>query len=273
MDADERPVAVVTGGSAGLGFVIAKTLLAHGYKVLIVGRDDSRLSDACDRLAARAQEEVSSYRCDLTRVDDVAGLLKEVGQRYGRLDAVINCVGTSDRGLIENLSADRLENLLRQNVLTTLLCSQAAIPLLEKSGGVIVNIGSLASKVGARYIGGYAIAKHALAGLTQQMRLELKPRGIHVAMVSPGPIRREDAGSRYTATDENLPAQASAPGGGTRLKGLAPERVADAVLRCLKHRVPDIVLPQHLRILIAIGHTFPRFGDWLLLKFTSTKES
>ncbi len=136
-----------------------------------------------------------------------------------------------------------------------------------------MNIGSLASKVGARYIGGYAIAKHALAGMTQQLRLELKPRGIHVGLVSPGPIRRDDAGQRYNKSmEEGLPTQASAPGGGTRLKGLAPERVADAVLRCIESRKPDIVLPGYLRLLIATGHAFPRLGDWLLLKFTSVKE-
>jgi hypothetical protein len=175
--------------------------------------------------------------------------------------------------LIENLPPERLEDLLCQNVLTTLLCSQAAIPMLEASVGAIVNIGSLAAKVGSRYIGGYATAKHALAGMTQQMRLELKPRGIHVGLVSPGPIRREDAGERYKESiDPSMPGQASAPGGGTRLKGLAPQRVADAVVRCIKRRVPDIVLPGYMRILIAVGHAFPSFGDWLLLKFTSPKD-
>lgn len=109
---------------------------------------------------------------------------------------LVNCVGISDRGLIEDLKSDRLQELLDQNVFTALLCCQAGLPLLKESRGVIVNIGSLASKVGARYIGGYAIAKHALAGLTQQMRLELKPVGVHVGLVSPGPIQREDAGRR-----------------------------------------------------------------------------
>ena len=273
MDSDERPVALVTGGSAGLGMVIAETLLARGYDVMIVGRDAERLNLAVDRLSAAVNGTVASYQCDLTSSNDVDGLLVGVQQRFGRLDALINCVGASDRGLIENLAPERLENLLRQNVLTALLCSQGALPLLESSGGVIVNIGSLASKVGARYIGGYAVAKHALAGMTQQMRLELKSRGIHVALVCPGPIRRADQGSRYSELiDQSMPAQASAPGGGTRLKGLAPERVADAVVRCLRHRVPDIILPRHLRILVAVGHAFPRLGDWLLLKFTSSKE-
>ena len=271
-------VALVTGGSAGLGRVIAAKLLGHGYQVMIVGRDVEKLENARDLLAKEyrakdAHANVFSMRCDVTNGEDVACLLSDFTERFGRLDALVNCVGTSDRGLIENLAAERLEQLLRQNVLTALLCCQASIPLLEKSGGTIVNIGSLASKVGARYIGGYAIAKHALAGMTQQLRLEMKPRGIHVALVSPGPIRRDDAGRRYSKSfDEGLPSQASAPGGGTNLKGLARERVADAVVRCIESRKPDIVLPGYLRLLIATGHAFPRLGDWLLLKFTSVKE-
>jgi NAD(P)-dependent dehydrogenase (short-subunit alcohol dehydrogenase family) len=212
--------------------------------------------------------------CDLTDPEQVSQMFQSVQRRFGRLDVLVNCVGASDRGLIENLSLDKLDDLFRRNVHTALLCSQTAIPLLEASRGVIVNIGSLASKVGSRYIGGYAIAKHALAGMTQQMRLELRARGIHVGMVSPGPIRRSDAGSRYEAAmDASLPEQASKPGGGTKLKGLAPDRVADAVLRVVRKRSPDIVMPGYLRILIALGHAWPRLGDWLLLKFTSTKSS
>lgn len=272
MESDQRRVALVTGGSAGLGFVIAEKLLGQGYRVMIVGRDSGRLADACDRLSAGAGDDVASHRCDLTIPSEVSALLAAVGERFGRLDVLVNCAGTSDRGLIENLTPERLEILLRQNVLTALLCSQASIPLLESSRGTIVNIGSLASKVGSRYLGGYATAKHALAGMTQQLRLELKPRGIHVGLVSPGPIRRQDAGRRYQqSVDASVPQQASAPGGGTRLKGLAADRVADAVLRCLRQRAPDIILPRYLRCLIAIGHAIPRLGDWLLLKFTSTK--
>ncbi len=175
---------------------------------------------------------------------------------------------------LRSLQPERLKHLIQQNVFTALLCSQAALPMLEESRGVIVNIGSLAAKVGARYIGGYAAAKHALAGMTQQMRLELRPRGIHVALVNPGPIRRDDEGTRYQEQiDESVPEQASKPGGGTRVKGLPPEKVAQAVLKCVQRRRVDVILPGYMRLLIAIGHAFPRFGDWLLLKFTSVKES
>ena len=270
---NERSVALITGGSAGLGFHVAGKFLASGYQVILVGRDAARLQAAVDRFGCE-DGRVAAEVCDLTDPQQVSLLFGNVQKRYGRLDVLVNCVGASDRGLIENLAPEKLDDLFRRNVHTALLCSQAAIPLLETSRGVIVNIGSLAGKVGSRYIGGYAIAKHALTGMTQQMRLELRARGIHVGLVSPGPIRREDAGSRYDAAiDTSLPEQASKPGGGTKLKGLAPERVADAVLRVVQKRSPDIVMPGYLRILIAIGHAWPRAGDWLLLKFTSARSS
>ena len=89
--------------------------------------------------------------------------------------------------------------------------------------------------------------------------------------MSPGPIRREDGGQRYQESVAGLPPQAAQPGGGTRVKGLPPERVAEAVLKAIQKRKPDVVLPRYLRLLITLGHAVPRLGDWLLLKFTSPK--
>ena len=271
MVSHDAPVALITGGSAGLGVHVAARFLADGYRVILVGRDEDRLRAAITRLPT-SSGVVSAEPCDLSKPAQVAALFERLGDNPGRLDVLVNCVGSSDRGLIEKLQPEKLGDLIQQNVVTALLCSQAALPMLEASGGVIVNIGSLASKVGARYIGGYAIAKHALAGMTQQMRLELKPRGVHVGLISPGPIRRDDAGRRYdTSDDPSLPSQAAKPGGGTTIKGLPPERVADAVMKMVRRRSPDIVMPGYLRILIAIGHASPRLGEWLLLRFSSDK--
>ena len=281
MVSDRLPVAIVTGGSAGLGFVIARKLLNVGYCVVIVGRDSDRLEDAMSRLdpegvlcaSGGAKRRLHCFPCDLTDAAAVERIVADTLQTFERLDVLVNCVGASDRGVIEALEIDRAEFLFRQNVITALLCSQKSLHALEATGGVIVNIGSLASKVGARYIGAYSMAKHALAGMTQQLRLEMKSRGVHVSLVSPGPIRREDEGERYQKSMDGLPAQAARPGGGTRVKGLQPERVADAVLDAIQRRKPDVVLPRFLRLLIMLGHASPRLGDWLLLKFTSPKEA
>ena len=265
MTSNTSPVALITGGSAGLGIVIAAAFIADGYQVVIVGRDQAKLDLAVEQLGDRA----TGFTADLTSPTDVSRLMESVKIKCGRLDVLVNCVGASDRGLVADLTSETLIHLVNQNVTTSLLCSQAALAMLEESQGVIVNIGSLAAKVGARYIGGYAAAKHALAGMSQQMRLELKPKGVHVGLVNPGPIRRDDEGGRYEQKTDGLPEQASKPGAGTRVKGLPPEKVAAAVLKCVKKRKPDIVLPGYLRILIAVGHASPRLGDWLLLKFTS----
>jgi len=279
MNASVSRVALVTGGSSGLGLRIAAVFCQAGYRVIVVGRDAQRLDAALCELRREIptpvdgnDDSITTMVADVTQAADVARVIDAIDQQFGQLDVLVNCVGCSDRGLIEKLTSDRLRELIEQNVISALLCSQGAIKLLEKQAGVIVNIGSLAAKVGARYIGGYAIAKHALAGMTQQLRLELRPRGIHVALVNPGPIRREDSTNRYVSrVDSSLPAQAAAPGGGTRVKGLDPDIVAQKILQCVEKRAPDLVLPRHLRLLIAVGHLCPRLGDWLLLQFTSSK--
>lgn len=262
---------LVTGGSAGLGLVIAKSFAASGYRVILVGRSAQRLDAALETFAGDpGQANVAILRGDLSKKADVERIAGTVRDRFGRLDVLVNCVGTSDRGLVDDLSSERLHELIDQNVATTLLCCQTFLPLLEITGGCVVNIGSLAGKVGARYLGGYNAAKHALAGLTQQMRLEWKDKGVHVGLVSPGPIRREDAGIRYKdRTGGALPESALKPGGGTKVKGLDAQKVADAVFKCAQKRRPDIILPGYMRFLVVLGNASPRLGDWLLLKFTS----
>jgi len=268
-------VAVVTGGSAGLGLVIADVLLAARYDVIILGRDADRLAGAGRRLTKTARTagvRVQEMLADVTDEASVAAVFAKVQSDFGRLDVLVNGVGKSDRGRTDSLTRQRLIELMDANVSSALLCSQAALPMLKDSGGVVVNIGSLASKVGARYLGGYCAAKHALAGLTQQMRLEWREYGVHVALVSPGPIQRADAGQRYAHTGGDAPPSAQQPGGGAKLRGLPPERVARSVLRCIRQRRGDIMLPGHLRGLVAVGHLFPALGDWLIRKFTSSSD-
>lgn len=268
-------LAVVAGGSAGLGRVIAAKLIERGYHVIIVARDSARLEQTRAELLSSgpAGASVTSMIADLTSEADLRDLAVRVGEIAPRLNVLVNVAGSSDRGLATELTRDRLIELVDQNVTTAMLCSRHLLPMIAAAGGVIVNIGSLASKVGARYLGGYVASKHALAGWTQQLRLELRPSGVHVALVCPGPIRRDDAGRRYaTRLGAGLPQQASAPGAGTRVRGLAPERVATAVVRCIDRRCPEIILPGYLRLLVALGHAFPRLGDWLLVRMTDRRD-
>jgi len=266
------PVVVVMGGSSGLGLAIVRRFLDAGYFVIATGRDPSKFPaavtpviDGVDGLA-----RLSWRMCDATNAESLAEFYAIVKTDYGRLNVLINCVGRSDRGTVESLDCDRLVASLEANVVTALQSSQAAFPLLCQSRGVVVNIGSLAGKVGTRYLGAYCASKHALAGLTQQMRLEWKDVGVHVALVSPGPIRRADAGERYRDLKQldGVPETAMRPGGGTSIKGLEPEKVADAVYLAVLRRSPDVILPRWLRLVFTLGQALPRLGDWLLSKET-----
>lgn len=279
-------VAIVTGGSAGLGLEIARALVQNGYRVAIIGRQPARLESALASLLSQpitdqpntdAQSPLAITCCaDLLDPDAAEQVVEQVLKQWGRIDVVVNNIGQSDRGLVDSLDPNHLMQRIEANVVPTLNMSRAALPHLETTSGTIINIGSLAAKVGARFLGAYPASKHALAGLTQQMRLEWQSRGVHVGLLNPGPIRRDDAGNRYADQinqSAELPDQAKLPGGGTKVKGLDPARVAQAVLQMIRKRQPDRLLPAYLRPLVAIGHLCPPLGDWLLLRFTNTKKS
>lgn len=264
------PLAIVSGGSSGLGLAVARTLLDNGYRVIIFGRDAQRLRQAESTLADAAARPgtLRTVTVDVTDAVAVGDCFEQLTAEQERLELLVNCVGRSDRGRTESLTPERLLDLVNDNVVSALLCSQAALPLLRRSRGVVVNVGSLASRIGARYLGGYPAAKHALAGLTQQMRLEWREYGVQVALLCPGPIRREDGGRRYQDRADQLPEAAKQPAGGANLAGLPPQRVAHEVLRIARRKRIETVLPRRVRLLITIATVLPRLGDWLVLKFT-----
>jgi len=206
---------------------------------------------------------------DVTDGRKVAAGVNAVAEQFGSLDAVFHCAGRSARGKLTDTSAEEIRSLLEMNLLGTVHVARAAQPHLARSRGHLVNIGSLASKAAPRFLGGYPASKFALAGYTQQLRLEWQEAGIHVMLVCPGPIAREDAGSRYAEQTKDLPESASQPGGGATLKGLDPQHLAEKILRGCERRKAELVLPRKARLLFAISQLWPALGDWLLLKNSS----
>jgi hypothetical protein len=273
-------VALVTGGSAGLGFAIASALAQAGAKLAICGRNEAALAAAAQRLqAATPRSEVLAVTADLTRDEDANRLVAETVARFGRLDAMVNNVGRSARGLAIDVTPSQYAEELDLNFLSVVRGTRAAVPHLLESRGHLVNIGSLAAKTASRFMGPYAVTKFAVAAYSQQLRLELGPRGLHVLLVCPGPIARDDAGARYAApaTEQpvregmaGLPAAAAAPGAGAKVSSLRPERVAAETLRACERRTPEIVLPGKARLLFGLQQFSPRLGDWLLGKFTAS---
>ena len=163
-------------------------------------------------------------------------------------------------------SADKFRELFELNFLSLVRCTQAAAPHLIAARGHVVNIGSLAGKSAARYLGAYPASKFPVSAYSQQLRLELGPQGLHLLLVCPGPIARLDAGQRYEAA--NLPPEARQPGGGVALPGIPPEELAAKILRACERRQAELVIPGKARWLFAIAQLSPSWGDWIVRKMT-----
>ncbi|TWT66167.1 SDR family NAD(P)-dependent oxidoreductase [Allorhodopirellula solitaria] len=267
--------AIVSGGSSGLGLTIARVLLARGYAVTILGRDRERLAAAGETLSGDSSVPslLHTFTADATSKVDLNAAVDSHMGRFGRIDVLVNVVGRSDRGRTEELDPETLRELFEANVISALIGSQACLPGLRQTHGTIVNIGSLASRVAPRYLGGYVTVKHALAGMTRQMRLECEAEGVHVGLVCPGPIASSRPPNRYGVTEESaLPASAAQPGGGAKLKLLSPDEVAQAVMRCIEKREIEIILPWKTRCLMCIDAISPRLADWILSRKSAPSE-
>ncbi len=269
---------VICGGSSGLGLHIATELVRQGCKlVVLIGRDESKLSQAVDSLRSVALEvasktTVQTIRGDLSNADQAANCAKTLAEMAPSVDLVVQAIGVSDRGTLASLTRERLHELIDANVVTSLHAVQHFSKALAASQGVMVLIGSLSSIFAPRFLGGYSIAKHGLAALAQQARLEYAESGMHVMLCCPGPIARDDAGKRYeqlVSSDSNLPAEALQPGGGAKIKGLNPSELARQILQAASGRKETLILPRKawwLRLVTAFSQ---RLGDRILRKKSS----
>ncbi|MEX2176814.1 MAG: SDR family oxidoreductase [Pirellulaceae bacterium] len=260
-------VALVTGGSAGLGLAIARALVSAGASVVLAARDEARLAAAAESLST-PQRQCHWLTADVTQDNQCQALVAEAAAAGGRLDLLVNCAGRSARGELAKATADEFARLIDVNFLSAVRCTQAALPHLLQQRGHLVHIGSLASKGAAKHLGPYPASKFPLAAYAQQCRLELGPQGLHTLLVCPGPIRREDAGQRYRESAQGLPPAAARPGGGVKLPGIDPDWLASRILLACERREAELVVPARAKLLFAIGQLWPTLGDWIVNRMT-----
>lgn len=259
-------VVLITGGSAGLGRSLAGRFARSEARVVIAARGREQLDRAAEQLSA-AGGKILAVPADVTQQADVDALLARTLETWGRLDVLVNNAGRSARGEILATTPEEFLAALELNFLAAVRCTRAAAPQLLANRGHLVNIGSLASKTASRYLGTYPASKFALAAYSQQLRLELSERGLHVLLVCPGPILRDQARD-YSAELKGLPESARRPGAGARVRGIDPDELAARIQLACEQREPELVIPGRARLLFAISQLSPRLGDWLLRRFT-----
>jgi NAD(P)-dependent dehydrogenase (short-subunit alcohol dehydrogenase family) len=188
----EKTLAVVTGGSRGIGAAIARRLAANGTHVVLVGRDQEKLRSVREEIVA-AGGSAAPLTCDLQDATSVTALGEDVRKQYGRCDLLINCAGIGRMGkpLYETAIED-FDAILATNLRGTFLMIRAIAPLMISQGsGHIVNISSLAGKNPLPNGAAYAASKWGLHGLTYSVAEELRDHGIRVSVVAPGSVATE----------------------------------------------------------------------------------
>ena len=260
-------IVLVTGGSSGLGRVIAETFAAAGAKPVIAGLEADAVGRVADEMG-NAGHDVLGVHADITRQDDVDRLFEQALDRFGRLDVLVNNAGRSMRGGLLDTTPQQFRDLMELNLIAMVRCTQAAVPHLLKQRGHVVNIGSLAAKVSARWAGAYPATKHAVAAFSQQLRLELGPDGLHVLLVCPGPIQRQGPRLYPLEGGDDIPQSALAPGAGVKTRRIPPEEVAREILRACRRRRRELVIPRKARLLFLLAQLSPRLGDWIILRQT-----
>lgn len=178
-------LAVVTGASSGIGAETARQLARAGYEVVCAARRADRVEAVAHEVGGRA------VVCDVSDADDVARLAAEVGDR---LDVLVNNAGGA-LGLAPAASTEVSDwrGMYESNVIGTLQVTQALLPALVASGaGTIVNVGSIAGHVAYEGGSGYVAAKHAVAALTQTLRLELVDQPVRIEEIAPGMVQTEE---------------------------------------------------------------------------------
>lgn len=260
-------IVLVTGGSNGLGRVIAETFGSAGAKVAIAGLEPSDVEKTASEMRGSGIE-VLPLVADVTKPEDALKIVDETIARYGALDALVNAAGRTHRGYLMKTPLQEFEALWKLNVMGTIACSQAAYPYLVKRKGHLVNIGSLAAKSAARWVGAYPVTKHAVAAFSQQLRLEAYEDGLHVLLVCPGPVKRKEPRLYPLKDAEGIPQSALMPGGGVKVGKIDPHKLARRILKMCENRRPELVVPAKARLLFSLQQLCPRLGDWIVLKFT-----
>lgn len=206
---DER-VALVTGCRSGFGLLSAVALARRGFTVYAGLRD---LGTAGELVAAGAGLPLTPVQLDVVDADQRAEAVSRILARHGRIDALVNNAGIAIGGFHELLSEEDLRGVMEVNLFAVWALTNLVLPgMRARGGGTIINVSSMSGRMAMPGLGAYSASKFALEGLSEALRHELRPFGIRVALVEPGPFKTDIFGRNLrvaAATGDAAPAYAA----------------------------------------------------------------
>lgn len=275
MSASIRPVALVTGASSGIGRATALLLALSGYRVFATVRSDAGEQSLRAEASALPLEIL---RLHLEDEAGVAGVVRTVIDRAGRIDALVNNAGSAKLGAIEDLPRADLRYQFEVNVFGAIqLCREVVPTMRAQRFGRIVNVSSLAGKVSVPLMGAYCASKFALEAFSDAFRAEVKPAGVRVVLVEPGPVAtnfnrlaRDESRSILESQSFFHPAYERLRHPAVERGAASPDQVARAILRAIRSPHPRARYRVRLRETLAVGavSVIPRGAmDWILIRF------
>ncbi len=213
-------VAVVTGGTRGIGKAIAARLLAEGARVAVCGTSQQSVDAALRTL--NPTDSVLGAVCDVSKLDNVRSFIAAVQQRFGTIHILINNAGAGVFRSVADLSPEEWNHMIGLNLTGVYYCSHEVVPIFRKNrGGDVINIGSLAGKNAFAGGAGYNASKFGLNGFSEAMMLDHRNDGIRVSTIMPGSVDTEFGGNQPAENNRHA-------------WKIAPDDIADIAITMLK---------------------------------------
>jgi len=250
-------VALITGGSRGLGLEIARQICARGGKVALIARDAEELARAKTELD-RFATEVLTIQCDLLESAQIQSAVQQTIQRFGKIDILINNAGTIEIGPLAHMQLKDFDRAMRLHFWAPYILQLLIVPLMRaKGGGRIVNISSIGGRFAVPHMAAYSASKFALAGFSDAIRPELAQDNIYVTTVTPGLMRtgsqvhakfKGDHAAEYGWFDwsRKIP-----------FASISVERAARKILSACRRGKPALIMPLSAYLIIAANALFP----------------
>ena len=260
----EGSVAVVTGASRGIGPYLALALAREKVSLVLAARTGDDLEAVAEKLRAKGAT-VLSVVCDVTVAEDRAGLVAAAIERFGQIDILVNNAGIGITTPYEKQPTEEIEQILNVNLTAPMLLTHAVLPgMLERKSGFIVNIASLAAKVGTPFSSPYSASKGGLVMFTESFRSEFRKRGVSATAICPGFV--SDAGM-YEVMERRAGVRAS------KLAGTSsPQKVAAAMVKAIKRDRPEVIVnPGPIRLVSGFAELFPGLFERMYPLFGANK--
>lgn len=243
-------VAVITGASSGIGASLARLLAKAQVSVVLAARRKDKL-DALAVEITKTGGAAVAIRCDVTVREDAEQLVQDAVDTFGRIDILVNNAGRGHFASVEDTSDATIENMFAVNVFPLWYTTRPALTFMKRQGsGHIINVASMAGKLGYPYNSAYVAAKHACVGFTMALRQELAETGIHASVVCPAGVLTEwamvtEGGSMLPFFSESGPAikRIAAERGITlpQIEGVKhPDEIAESILDCICNPVAEV---------------------------------